>query len=222
MTDDRHLDGRARANEEAVGAMLRDIRIEQRLTLGDLSARTGIPLSTLSKIETGRSSLSYDKLQRLAHGLNVDIANLFAGQNLPTKKLPPFPPGRRSITRRGAGKPIDTNPYSYLYPASELLHKAFVPMLVEARCRTIEEFGELIRHPGEEFAIVMEGTIVFHTDVYAPERLEVGDSVFFDSAMGHAYLAGSAGICRVLSICSAASEQLDASHPHPIDDNQGE
>ena len=37
-----------------------------------LSARAGLPHSTLSKLENGKMALTYDKLIRLAQALNVD------------------------------------------------------------------------------------------------------------------------------------------------------
>jgi hypothetical protein len=46
--------------------------------------------------------------------------------------------------------------------------------------------------------------------MFAPVRLNVGDSIYFDSAIGHAYLAASDGPCRVLSICTGREAQLIA------------
>jgi quercetin dioxygenase-like cupin family protein len=76
------------------------------------------------------------------------------------------------------------------------------------RARTMEEFGELIRHSGEEFTLVLEGSVEFHCELYAPLLMRKGDSIFFDSSMGHAYLAAEAGPCRVVSICSGPESQL--------------
>ncbi len=89
-----------------------------------------------------------------------------------------------------------------------MLNKRFVPIVAEMRARTLAEFGELIRHDGEEYAFILDGTVEFHSELYAPVLLHKGDSIYFDSGMGHAYLAASAGPCRVLSICSGAESQL--------------
>jgi uncharacterized cupin superfamily protein len=77
-----------------------------------------------------------------------------------------------------------------------------VPIIAEPHARSLAEFGELIRHPGEEFVYVLEGTVDLHTDLYTPARLEAGDSMYFDSGMGHAYIAVGLKRCRVLSICT--------------------
>jgi transcriptional regulator with XRE-family HTH domain len=191
------------------GLALRTLRKRRQWTLAEVSARTRLPVSTLSKLENGKMSLSYDKLARLTAGLEIDIAQLFE-PGMTASRVPAN--GRRSVTRDGEGLSIQTENYAHLYPVPDLLNKRFVPIIAELHARSLAEFGELIRHPGEEYAYVLEGTVELHTDVYAPLRLEKGDSIYFDSGMGHAYIAASPGVCRVLSICSATqSELLEAS-----------
>lgn len=36
----------------------------------------------------------------------------------------------------------------------------------------------------------MKGTVVLHTEFYDPVVLKEGQSIYFDSSMGHAYLVG--------------------------------
>jgi len=190
------------------GAVLKALRRRHGWTLAEVSRRTGLPTSTLSKIENDKMSLSFDKLSRISTGLQIDISMLFNGDTGAEGHW--LGNGRRSITRVGEGKAIETNNYSHLYPAWELLNKRIIPIVAELHARSLEEFGELIRHPGEEYAFVLEGEVDLYTSLYAPVRLKVGDSIYFDSGMGHAYIAASAGRCRVLSLCSAPATQLIA------------
>ena len=191
------------------GRAIRGLRQARSLTLAEVSERTGLPISTLSKIENGKLSLTYDKLARISKGLEIDIGVLFSRD---AAERPPVAGaiGRRSITRAGDGEAIETGIYSHLYPASDLLHKRFVPIIGEIKARSIDEFSEMIRHPGEEYVYVLEGMIELHTDLYAPLRLQTGDSIYFDSGMGHVYVAVSDGPCRVLAICSGDETQLRA------------
>lgn len=173
------------------------------LTLDDVSKRTGLSVPTLSKLEQGKASLSYDKLFTISAGLGVDMAEL----------LTPAPQdgaraiqgsGRRVVERRGEGLSVETHSYKQLYLGTELLHKRLTPLIAELQARTLEEFiaefGGLIKHPGEEFCLVLQGEVEFHSELYAPVRLKQGDSIYFDSGMGHAYLAGTDGTCRVLAV----------------------
>ena len=199
------------------GAALKALRTQRGWTLAEVGKRTGLPVSTLSKIENERISLNYDKLALLSASLGIDISELFS---------PVFHAahgaviGRRSFTPRGQGQLIETANYNHVYPAADFLNKRFIPIIAELRARSLEEFGELIRHPGEEYAYVLEGSVIFYTELYAPLSMSQGDSIYFDSGMGHAYLAGGDGPCRVLAMCSGpeshlkqALEQMSAPKP---------
>lgn len=189
------------------GAVLRGIRTERGWTLAEVSKRTGMPVSTLSKVENGKMSLSYEKLLRLSRGLDIDITRLFAA-NLSSPATPNAATGRRTITRAGDGPSIRTATYGYVYPAADLLNKTLNPMIIDVKVRSIDDFGELMRHPGEEYALVLEGQCEFHCDLYAPAVMNVGDSIYFDGLMGHAYVAVGTAPCRILSICSATDADL--------------
>lgn len=202
--------------EHNPGLFLREFRTEKGWTLVEVSERTGIPVSTLSKVETGKMSLSYEKLVRLSRGLDIDIARLFAASASQSAPAAQTATGRRSITPANEGTSIKTATYNYTYPSADLLNKALNPMIIEIKVRSIEDFGELMRHPGEEYVLVLEGQCEFHTDIYAPSLLKTGDSAYFDASMGHGYVAVGEGPCRILSVCSANDADLKSSL-HPIE-----
>jgi transcriptional regulator with XRE-family HTH domain len=190
------------------GATLKKLRIKRGWTLKEMSRRTEYPVSTLSKIENDRVSLTYDKLTRISAALEVDFSSLFGAAEA-TPEVPPLH-GRRSITRAGEGRSIESKNYFHVYPATELLNKRLIPIIVDNLTRSLEEFGDLVQHSGEEYVYVLEGEIEVHTSAYAPVRLKTGDSIYLDSTMGHAYLAASSGPCRVLAVCSGTENQMIA------------
>lgn len=197
------------------GVFLRELRTEKGWTLAEVSERTRIPVSTLSKIETGKMSLSYEKLLRLSQGLEIDITQLFAAAAaLPAAMHTAT--GRRSITPAGEGPSIQTATYNYTYPSADLLNKTLNPMIIDIKVRSIDDFGDLMRHSGEEYVLVLEGECEFHTDMYAPSHLKTGDSAYFDASMGHGYVAVGEGPCRILSVCSATDADLKSAL-HPVD-----
>jgi transcriptional regulator with XRE-family HTH domain len=192
------------------GDTIRAIRKKLGFTLNEVGRRTGMAVSTLSKIEKGRVSLSFDKLLSISKALGVDMAEL----------LEPAPHheggaaglhGRRVVQRAGEGQLVETRSYRQVYLATELLHKRMTPIVVELRASSMEEFNEefggLIRHPGEEFVHVISGELEFHSELYAPLRLAAGDSMYFDSEMGHAYLNASDPPCRVVVSCAPRSRE---------------
>lgn len=199
------------------GAVLRALREERGWTLAEVSRRTGLAVSTLSKIENDKMSLTYDKLSRISKGLSVDIGALFGNGAAGDAASAPARgfSGRRVVVRSGEGSALDTPNYAHLYPATELLNKQMVPIFGQPKARTLEAFGELLRHSGEEFSVVLEGAVMFHTELYAPVLLNKGDSVYFDSSMGHAYLWASKEPCHVLTVCSDGASLAAAGYPPP-------
>ena len=65
-------------SQSTLGAALRSLRRERRLSLAVASRLTGLPIATLSKVENGKRSLTYDKLLQVSKGFGVDIARLFS------------------------------------------------------------------------------------------------------------------------------------------------
>ena len=198
------------------GEAIRATRKRVGLTLTELAARTGLAVSTLSKLETGLVSPSYDKLMLISKGLDVDMAELLDTTPHPAGGATRHG-GRRVMHRAGEGQQVETRSYSQTYLATELLNKRMTPIHVELRARTMEdfvaEFGGLISHPGEEFTYVIEGEVTFHTELYAPITLHAGDSVYFYSEMGHAYLKASDAPCRGLVVCSPRGSDAEMLEP---------
>jgi transcriptional regulator with XRE-family HTH domain len=195
-----------KSQQPTIGRILRGLRAHRGWTLKQMSAKSGIPLSTLSKVEHDRLTLTYDKLQLLSQRLNITMSELFAE---PDKVSETPVTARRSIGRIEDAVRVNTPNYDYYYLCPELRQKRMIPVLARVRAKTLEEFGELVRHSGEEYTYVLKGPVVLHTEFYDPVTLEVGESVYIDSNMGHAYLAGEG--CKeavVLCACSSVDPSL--------------
>jgi transcriptional regulator with XRE-family HTH domain len=189
-----------------LGSTLKSIRLERQWSLAEASSATGLSISTWSKIENGQRSLTYDKLVQLSRALEVDISRLFS-EGAPST-TPDLHLGRRSVQRGGEGFVIEAGIYTYRYLAQDLVRKRFSPVLMDLHARSIDDFEDLLRHEGDEFAVVLEGVVELHTEVYGPLKLEVGESVYFDSSVGHAYLNAGPGTARIMTIaCDSPAPQ---------------
>ena len=189
-----------KAGRPTLGRLLRDLRARNGWTLKEMSERTGIPVSTLSKVENGKTELTMDRMLCISVALEVNIADLFGS---PAREPASRDRARRSITHLGEGNVVASTYGDYCYHAQDLLEKRASPLTATIRARTLEEFGEYHRHEGEEFLLVLEGELALHTDTYAPVCLKKGESIYFDSEMGHAYICASKEPCQVLLICVA-------------------
>jgi transcriptional regulator with XRE-family HTH domain len=183
------------------GATLKALRIQKGWSLAELSRRTGMPISSLSKVENDKMELTLDRLMRVSAALEADIPGLFTPPSAQYAKAEAS--GRRSLTRAGEGKIVDSPIGRYQFLAYDMLNKGSLPLIIDVTARSLEEFGEFNRHPGEELVLVLEGEIDLYTSMYLPMNLKKGDSLYFDSSMGHAYVAAGEGPCRIFSICIA-------------------
>ena len=189
-----------------LGVLLRGLRTRERWTLKEMSEKSGIPVSTLSKIEHDRLTLTYDKLQLLAQRLGMRLSELIAE----TSDEPVQPvTARRSLSDISKSVRIETPNYDYYYLCAELRRKRMVPLVTKIRANSVAQFGELMRHSGEEFMYVLSGKVVVQTDFYDPVTLGPGEALYIDSSMGHAYLtAEDCDEAEVLAVMSSADEDL--------------
>lgn len=188
-----------------LGTLLRNLRDREGLTLKQMSEKCGIPVSTLSKVEHDRLTLSYDKLYQLSHRLGIQMSDLFAE---PASSGPAVT-ARRSIGDINDAVRVETPNYDYYYLCTELRRKRMIPVITKIRANSIKEFGDLARHAGEEYVYVLKGKIVVATEFYDSVTLSEGQSIYIDSSMGHAYLtAEGCDEAEVLGIMSSADEEL--------------
>ena len=191
-----------------LGRILRELRNHRGWTLKEMSERSGIPVSTLSKVEHDRLTLTYDKLLQLSQKLNIRISELFAESEPEEEGVT----ARRSIGRIDDSVRVTTDNYDYYYLCTELRRKRMIPILTRIRAKSLSEFGDLVRHSGEEYIHVIEGSIIVHTEFYDPVTLHTGEGIYIDSNMGHAYLADEGcDEALVLGMCSSSDETLMSS-----------
>ena len=189
-----------------LGALLRGVRNREGWTLKQMSAKSGIPVSTLSKVEHDRLTLTYDKLYSLSQRLGMRMSELFAE----TDEVAAQPvTARRSLGSLETALRVQTPNYDYHYLCTELRRKRMIPVITTIRAKTSEQFGELVHHPGEEFVYVLRGRVAVTTEFYDTLILEEGQSIYIDSSMGHAYLAADGcDEAEVLGVMSSEDDEL--------------
>jgi transcriptional regulator with XRE-family HTH domain len=185
-----------------VSRILADLRKTNGWTLAEVSRRTGVSISALSKIENGQSQPAYSVLTRLASGLDIDFVDLLGGGSHAR-----FTGAARAVTRAGTGTHFRTDMGFYEMLATDLAAKSLQPMLIEILPREPDSPSVRSAHRGEEFVYVVEGEVVFEMNPYTPLVLSVGDSVYFDGSMDHGFYALGPKPGRILSVCFTGSSE---------------
>ena len=176
----------------ALGQMVREARKRLGWTLEETGRRAGIGRSTLSKIENNQTSPGFDIVRRLTTALNLETPQLFLQSGLSDIS------GRRDVTRKGEGERKTTATYMHELLCNDLSSKSMLPYISTITAREISEFENWIRHRGEEFMFVLSGDLMFHTEHYRPLAMSAGDSVYYDSDMGHCCVSTGEEDAKVL------------------------
>lgn len=181
-----------------LGARVRDLRRALNLTLEQAARQAGLARSTLSKIENGQMSPTYDALKKLAVGLEISVPQLFTPPERDQVN------GRMALTRSGAGAAHATATYEHELLGETLRNKQMLPYRARVRARTMEEFDGWVRHDGEEFLYVLTGVIRLFTEFYEPVEMRRGDSAYYDATMGHNVVSLSPEDATILWVTSLA------------------
>lgn len=190
----------------------RSIRRRKGLTLQQVADRSGLAVSTISKIERGLMAPTYDRFFDLANGLGVDLSELFSdGGNA-------FADGEFAISRKGDAGYLETENYVYEVLFPQVLGRSMVPMLGILKPLEKMRFDRMVSHPGEEFFHVLEGTVVIQVEDRDDVVLQAGESLYFDSRRGHLYASADDRPARILVVCTGM-ELPDSDDDHG--DSQG-
>lgn len=156
-----------------------------------LADRAGFARSTLSKIENGLLSPTFEILLKIAHGFGCDLADLVRDEG-------PVLVGRMVIERGLPGAPVgDAN--NQLWPlGAQIKGRAFQAMVVDFTQTDLAGFGPWNRHDTDDMLHVLSGRLELHSEGYETVHLDPGDTVHFDGMMPHACLSVGPGPCRCL------------------------
>lgn len=175
---------------------VRELRRARGWTLEQAAKAAGLARSTLSKIENGQMSPTYDALKKLALGLDLSVPQLFSPPETTNAG------GRMAVTRASEGMAHPTPTYEHRLLAGQLSTKKMLPYQARVRARRMEDFDGWVRHGGEEFLFVLTGEIRLLTEFYAPVDMKRGDSAYYDASMGHNVISISREDAEILWVTS--------------------
>lgn len=164
----------------AIGRALRSIRLQQSLTVAELSLRTNISIGMLSKIENGVTSPSLQSLQTLSHALAVPITSFFRGYE-ERREVQHVKAGQHlAIERRGTRAGHHYHLLGHIGAnSSGVVVEPYLIVLTEK-----SDVFPAFQHDGIELLYMLEGKVGYrHGDQIFV--LEPGDSLLFDADEQH-------------------------------------
>ncbi len=168
--------------ELEVGPRIRELRMEQKLSLRELGARLGISASALSQIETGKRRPSVARLHQIVSILDAPLSAVFGettgSTSGPSAQLPESVVVQRQneaseLTLEGGVEWLRLSPTPI--PGIDLLKVTYPPG---------GGWEEYLRHNGHETAHVLSGTLSFDVG-FEHHTLTAGDSISYSSTSPH-------------------------------------
>jgi transcriptional regulator with XRE-family HTH domain len=185
------------------GKRLRAARKQFGWTLAHLADLSDVSITTISRAERGQLALSYEKFSALGRALQMDMGSMFSEAGV---KATPF--AGPVLTRAGQGVVYRGLAFSYEFLGTTAVGKQMSPVLGTVHARAVNGPEDFARHPGEEFVYVLTGSIDVHFDDGQVMRLERGDSLYFDSRIGHAYVSVSRHLAKVIGVITTESSMM--------------
>lgn len=183
-----------------IGTQIKHFRKQQKITLQELAARTGLSVAYLSNLERNTTSPTLVSLQNICTALDINITSLLQNHSSPS-------PVVRCDERREIFNLDSRVKYTLMVNGQRFMRGV---------CMTIsaDNFNEEVSwgHNTDEFGVVITGTLQIEMDG-AGYVLEEGDSIYIPRDTSHKFKKLSAGECAsywVLNGSSAHPENSEA------------
>lgn len=166
-----------------LGPRLRAARLEAGVGVRELARKIGVSPGLISQVEGGRTAPSVGTLYSIATALGLSLDYLFdSGGEAAARATSPRPisvqlESHRPTVRLASGVRWERLTWSQREDF-EFLHVVYEPE--STSCGE----GELLQHGGEEFALLLTGTLDLKigTEYF---KLAPGDSISFDAQIPH-------------------------------------
>lgn len=192
------------------GHRLRAARKRFGWTLAQLAERSGVSITTISRAERGQLALGYENFTALGRALEMDMNAMFAGAGVKPAQL-----DGPVVTRAGKGVVYRGLSIAYEFLGTTAAGKQMSPIVGTVHARRIHGPEDFVRHAGEEFAYVLSGEIEVHFENGEVVRMARGDSLYFDSRLGHAYISVSRQLARIVGMTIGESGHMQSAREAP-------
>jgi transcriptional regulator with XRE-family HTH domain len=176
---------------EDIGGRLRAERDRVGISQRELARRVGLSPSMISQIESGISKPSVSTLYGIVTELGVSLDDLFGANG--AEAVPEADDGTASDVSTHVGPMVrvedrhvidlDSGVRWERLTSHQHEHVDFLHVVYDVGGSSASE-GKLMRHPGREYGVVLEGTLGLRLG-FEEYTLGPGDSIAFDSTQPH-------------------------------------
>ena len=177
-----------------IGNILRNRRIEKNLSIRDLSARSDVAASTISQIETGKTSPNLLTLKSLCNALDLPVFSLFIDDEITNVRLVRHNEQQTFIRIISNGKALVE---SLITQGRNEMWGAIIDIPAHS------DSGTFAHHGGEELVYMLEGCIRFELENYLVYTLKKYDTLYYPNYVGHRWTNSSDADAKMLIISTS-------------------
>ncbi len=178
---------------EHIGAKIKHLRTQRKMTLKNLSEKTNLSIGFLSQLERGLTSIATDTLGTIADVFEVELSYFFLKPR--TKKKAIIRSYEKEVFNICTSGCIQYN------LSNDLNEKKMLPRLVDILPNNTDEDIQSYMHEGEEFIYVLEGTLTLFLDGEQHE-LYPGDSIHYNSSRNHNWANYTNKMVRIVVVAT--------------------
>jgi len=192
--------------QQIIGQKIKELRTARKMTLKELSEKTGLSGGFLSQVERGLSSLGLVSMKSIADTLGVDLSHFFVTvDNCPCSVMRSY---EQKVFR------VDEADCTFASLAGPLEDKKLDPMIVTIPPDQSPEQIVAYSHPGEEFVYVLEGTLTAFIGE-KEYRLYPGDSLHVSCLTPHNWGNFTNKIVKILTVVTPSILRQPAAGNNP-------
>jgi mannose-6-phosphate isomerase-like protein (cupin superfamily) len=192
-------------SDNRVGTKLRQLREDRQWTVDDLADQSEVSSGMIQQIEAGDLIPSLTPLLRIARGMGVRLGTFLDDDAHQGPVVVRAGQGRAMARFSGGSEHVHTpdGTLKFVSVAPDKKDRHMEPFLIDVQPSNSEQSEtHLSSHEGEEFIYVLEGTLEVAYGK-TTERLEAGDSIYYDSVVPHHVRAVGDQPAKILAVVYA-------------------
>lgn len=178
--------------EVKLGENIKRLRLDKRMTLKEVSNRSGLSISFLSQVERSISSVTMTSLKKISEALGVSVSYFFQSNQ----------DGASSILRKSNRVELNSQDMAFKFSnlSGGIPNPIFEPII--ATLMPGETQRKPYSHLGQEFLYVLKGVLTVNLDE-KEYKLMTGDSLHIDSTTPHTWYNNSTEAVELLIVTAA-------------------
>lgn len=175
-----------------ISLRVKELREILKVTTTQAARSCGFPEEEYLKFESGQTDIPIGILHQLAKSFGVEVSTFLSGDEPRMRAY--------TLTRKGQGITMERRTaYNYQALAANFINRKAEPFLVKVEAKPESSPVELNTHPGQEFNLILKGSMKFYLND-KEMLLNEGDSIYFDSGIPHGMKALDNKACEFLAI----------------------